>query len=370
MVSINSITTSLKQHKHIILGGLFALILIGLFTLTLKAQWVVDTIHINQSSEQYELFKALGLKGEQFKPMALPPVEPNRLDILVLGIRGIGEEFGGLLTDTILLLSLNKENGQASMISIPRDLFITLPYNGSVKINEVYGLGFDEGGESLAFHLVKTVLSQISGIYIDGVIRVDFQGFKKLIDSVEGVDIYLDKPFVEIAQWEGKGGFTLPGGWNHLNGEQTLFFIRSRFATSDFDRSRRQQEILLALKNKMISIGFLSNPLKIYNVLDIIGSHVKTDLTLDISQAITLSNTIDYRNIKRLLLTTQNYLYQGTAPSGAYILLPKEGNFNEIQYVIKNIFTLDEREYNRVINNHYPLPNATATPASLKEIGE
>lgn len=368
------LSTWLKNKKYAILGGLFAFLAIGLFALTLKATWVIHAINIGNVNNQQELFNAFGKKGneEVFRPLELPQIEPERLDILILGIRGIGKEFGGLLTDTLLLLSLDKKTSKAAMISIPRDLYITLPYNGEVKINEVYALGFDKGGEKLALNLVKTVVSQINGVYVDAVVRVDFEGFKKLVDVMGGVDIYLPQPFIETEQWKGAGGFSLPRGWNHLDGEKALFFVRSRFATSDFDRARRQQEVVLALKQKIIDLGILSNPARIYRILDIIGNHVKTDFAFNVSEAITLANSIDYRNVKRLVLTTQNYLYHSTAPNGAYILLPKDQTFKEMQRAIKHIFTDNplnplpseitiKKVDEKTLNNHYPLQNATTT---------
>jgi len=186
---------------------------------------------------------------------------------------------------------------------------------------------------------------------------------------VGGVDIYLDKPFVEITQWQGVGGFRLPAGWNHLNGDQALFYARSRFSTSDFDRARRQQDLIIALRKKVVSLGILSNPVKIYNILDAIGTHVKTDVTLDIPGALALANKIDYRSIHRLVLTPQNYLYHATAPNGAYILLPKKENFSDIEQAVVNIFTEnplsssvgDDVFYERSLNSGESLQNSTTT---------
>ncbi|MBI3335418.1 MAG: LCP family protein [Candidatus Portnoybacteria bacterium] len=357
----------LSERKYLILAILLGLIAAGGFALSLKARWVINNINIAQGAHQYELFKALAKKGSSFSPLKLPAEEPERLDILVLGIRGVGEEFGGLLTDTILLLSIDTKSGDAAMISIPRDLWVTLPYNGSVKINELYALGFDKGGEKLALSLTKTVVSQITGVYIDGAVRVDFAGFEKLIDAVGGIDIYLKQPFIEITQWQGAGGFHLPAGWNHLSGAKALFYVRSRFSTSDFDRARRQQELLLALKDKMTTLGILSNPLTVYRILDVIGNHVKTDVDIDVSEGIKLAKTIDYASVKRLVLTTQNYLYHATAPNGAYILLPKGENFDAIQQAIQNIFTSKENIQNEGINSYHPPQRTTTTVQTFEK---
>lgn len=368
------IKEKLQSHKMLILGGIFAFILIGLFSLTIKAQWVISKVSVDGADDHYEIFKAFGEKNTAFTALKLPEKEPNRLDVLVLGMRGIGEEFGGLLTDTILLLSLDTTSGKVAMVSIPRDLYITLPYNGKIKINELYSIGYDKGGEKLALNLSKTVVSQITGVYVDNAVRIDFKGFEKIIDTVGGIDVYLSNGFTEIEQWKGSGGLSLPKGWNHLDGETALFYARSRFSTSDFDRARRQQEILLALKERVTALKILSNPVKVYGILDAIGDHVRTDSTMNISDVLALAQAIDYTDVKRLVLTTQNYLYQTIAPNGAYILLPKDGSFEEVGSVIKNIFTLQNfpnsaiplQTYERTLNSHNSLSNASSTGDALE----
>lgn len=359
--------TSSKGKKYLIIAILLVLITTGFFTLSLKAQWVVNniTIDTNKETVQEDIFKAFNEHGDVFSPIELPKDDPDRLDILVVGMRGSGEGFGDFLTDTILLLSIDQTTGQAAMVSIPRDLYITIPYNGKVKINEVYGMGLDKGDEKLAFSLIKTIASQVTGVHIDGLVRIDFEGFKKLVNIVGGVDVYLDKPFVEVAQWQGIGGFRLPAGNNHLNGDQALFYVRSRFSTSDFDRARRQQQLLLALKEKITGLGILSNPVKVYNILDVIGNHVKTDAGIDIPDAIALAQNIDYTRIHQLVLSTQNHLYSSTAPNGAYILLPKGNSYTQLHKAIQHIFvtplptTPASSSHERLNNSNNTLQNSS-----------
>lgn len=347
----------IRNNKYFLLGCLFILALLGFFTLTLKAQWVVDNINLRDTKSQEEIVKSFNSKGEIFMSGSLPEQDHNRLDILVVGMRGAGEGPGDFLTDTMMLFSLDKTTGKVALISIPRDLYVSFPYeNKKRKINELYIFGYEQGGEALAFGLTKTMLSQMMGIYIDGMVRIDFEGFKKIIDTVGGVDIYLDKPFVEITQWQGIGGFRLPAGNNHLNGERALFYARSRFSSSDFDRARRQHDILLALQHKISTLGILSNPVKVYTILDIIGNHVKTDAGIDVPEALALANKIDYAHIKKLILSTENYLYHDTAANGAYILLPNGGDFSQIKKAVQQILTTSLNE--ATLNNRNSLQNS------------
>lgn len=334
------------QRKYFLLSLVLIPGLLGFFALTLKAHWVMDNISVQGKTSGKESFELFDKKGEILTKLSLPKKEPNRLNILLVGLPGLdiveegrtGNDPDNLLTDSIVLFSVDKATGKSALISIPRDLSISLPYEKKKrKINEVYAVGYYIGGENVAFGLTKAFLSQVSGVYIDWMVRIDFEGFKKLVDAVGGIDIYLDKPFIEITQWKGIGGFRLPAGTNHLNGNKALFYVRSRFSTTDFDRARRQQQMMLLIKDKLVSLGVLSNPIKLYNVLDIIGNHVKTDADIDIPQGVALINKIDYPALSYLVFDTDNYLYASRAADGAYILLPRGDTFDKIHNVIQNI---------------------------------
>lgn len=327
------------RMRNILLGGFFGLILLIVFIFTLKTNQTITKISAFATREnEYQLFDAFNNGSKPFERLPLPSPEDNRKNFLIIGMRGAGKEFGEFLTDTIILISIDTNTKKAAFISIPRDLFVSIPYNGKVKINELYSVGYAKGGERLAFNIIETVVSQITGVYIDGIVRIDFDGFEKLVNAVGGVDVYLEKPFSEMKQWEGMGGFSLPKGWNHLNGQQALFFVRSRFSTSDFDRAERQQIVMSALKEKLASAGVLSNPIKIYSLLDVIGDHVKTDIPLSIPEGISLINTVNSGEITHLVLSTQNFLTQEMTSAGIYILLPKNDTFYDIQQAVKNIF--------------------------------
>ena len=321
-------------------GGILGIFLIIMLSLSLKAQWTIQKISAFAGKEtEYKLYNTFSLQNESSERLDIPTPQTSRQNFLIVGMRGFGVGDGDLLTDTMLLVSIKKDSNQVAFISIPRDLFIQIPYKkDKVKINELYTLGYEKGGETLAFSALKNVISQLSGVYIDGMVRVDFAGFQKLIDNIGGVDVYLDKPFQELAQWKGEGGFYLPQGQNHLDGQTALYFVRSRFSTSDFDRARRQQLLILAIKEKLTGLGVLSNPIKLYNILDIIGNHVKTDIPLGLTDILSLVREVKNKKIRHLVLSNENYLFSSTSSTGSYILLPKEGDYANIRDAIKNIF--------------------------------
>ncbi len=257
----------------------------------------------------------------------MPIKEPSRLDVLVMGIRGKDDlADGGLLTDTILLFSFDRTTGKASLVSIPRDLYVTISSGKKDKLNTAY--------ERLGLGGAKKLFSKITGVYVDNAVVFNFTAFEKIIDTLGGVDITLDKPFEEKQQW----GYTfaLPAGLNHLDGQNALYYARSRYSTSDFDRAARQQQLILAIKQKILATDFISDPLKALSLINAIRSNIVTDFNiLDTTSLLDLAHQIDTSTLKRYVLTTDNFLYDTHAEDGAYILLPRGGHLDQI----KKLFT-------------------------------
>jgi len=301
--------------------------------------------------------------------------DPDRINILLLGLRGPEDPNGGLLTDTMMVLSIKQSTGQVAMISIPRDLFIKMPTepgkNSSQaikeKINFAYALG-EEKMRSGGLVYSKVAVQSVTGLWIDHVVSIDFLAFKDIVDILGGVDIHLSKPFIEDQQWVESGDagpssaffiktetattsagviqkqkwvFEIPAGTSHLDGNTALYYARARYSSNDFNRVQRQQQILLAMKDKAMSLGILLNPVKIFELLDTMGKNVRTDMGLgEINNMIGLSKNLNFKNIKSKVFdtTSAGLLYATTSEKGAYILLPQGDNFDKIREVCKNIF--------------------------------
>lgn len=269
----------------------------------------------------------------------IPEPETDRLDVLVLGLRGYDEKAisdeGGLLTDTILLISLDKKKEQVAMLSIPRDLYIDM-LNVKGKINEAYERGLQKNN---GLGLAKQIVSKITGVYVDKAVVVNFNAFKHIIDTLGGIEINLSRPFEESREWGFL--FQLPAGKNHLTGEQALYYVRSRFSTSDFDRARRQQEVIEIIKNKLVSNGYLTNPTKITSFLSALKDDIRTDFQIwDINDVLELAKSFGSKNrITNYVLHSDNLLYESKTPKGEYILLPKGDNYNGIKALFVNIFS-------------------------------
>lgn len=274
-----------------------------------------------------------------------PPKDAKRINFLLLGIGGKEHENGSLLADSIMIVSFKKNTKKIALISIPRDLYVQMPgENYQEKINAAYVLGEQKYQNGLDY--AKKAISYVTGLYIDYVAVVDFEAFRTVINALGGITIHLDQPFIEDKQWwcDENGlscrPFIVDVGDQLLDGEKALFYIRSRFSSSDFDRTRRQQQIMLAIKDKIISLGVLANPLIINNLINAVANNVKVDVGLrEIPGLIKLAKKADTEHIIKKVFDTspEGLLYQ-TMKDGAYILLPIDGNFNRIRETSQRIF--------------------------------
>ncbi|MCK5413432.1 MAG: LCP family protein [Candidatus Pacebacteria bacterium] len=267
--------------------------------------------------------------------------ELDRLNFLLLGIRGVGDPNGGLLTDTIIVMSIKPQTGELALISIPRDLYINIPHRDyENKINEVYATGVIDEDWQRGLKYSKDAVSLVTGLDIHYAVSVDFKAFKEIIDILGGVTITLSRPFSETNQFE-EGIIDLPAGTQNINGDTALLFARARFSSSDFDRSKRQQQLLIGVKEKAFSLGVISNPVKVISILNSLGNHVKVDAQLwELQELIGVINNIDTSKTKKRVFNTskEGLLYSSRDSKRSYILLPEGDNFDEIQKVCQEIF--------------------------------
>ncbi|KKT19938.1 MAG: Cell envelope-related transcriptional attenuator [Candidatus Peregrinibacteria bacterium GW2011_GWA2_43_8] len=267
-----------------------------------------------------------------------------------MGIGG-GEHDGAELTDSIIIASLDLENNLIPMLSIPRDLYIEYEEGYGDRINRYYELSkleYEEAGyqeaeaQKLALEDTSIKIGGIIGIDIQYYALIDFSGFTEIVDAIGGIDVYLESSFYDDQYPLDETGlyttFALPTGENHLDGEDALKYARSRKTTSDFDRALRQQQILNAIKEKTLSMGVLTSPSKIKDLLDAISSNFMTNLTLsemaylgeiadDFSEDSMLSrvfNDAPY-SVGGFLYVPPQDLYGGSA-----VLVPNSEDFSEL----------------------------------------
>ncbi|MGL5830824.1 MAG: LCP family protein [Candidatus Altimarinota bacterium] len=272
------------------------------------------TNQLNQKQSEVENLKTAQQLQDEIKS-----ISENLYSLLILGENS-------KLTDTIILLVINKESKKITMVSIPRDL----SYQGR-KVNEYFA--------SYGAEKTKDIIKEITGVRPQNYIKVDFDAVIKSIDFLGGVDIQVDKQLIDPYYPTSNFGYkkvVFEEGLEHMDGTRALEYARSRKTTSDFDRSLRQQKVLIAIKEKIKSMGLMKNLQYFMTAYDDLSKNLQTDL--NILEAFNLFETSKGYNLSAgNLLSNQNHLYSTKNYKGQYILLPNDKDFLTIKKAILEI---------------------------------
>lgn len=277
--------------------------------------------------------------------------ERDRVNILVLGEGGEGHD-GPHLTDTILLFALEPSTKRVGVLSLPRDLWVPLPDIGQGKINSANAMAEKRRPGSGGDYARRTI-SELIGRPIDYYVRVDFSAFKTLIDDVGGVTVNVERAFTDFAYPTDDALFkkvSFDKGWQTMNGETALEFVRSRHGNnnegSDFARSARQQKVLLALKEKVVSFDTLLNPSRVAGILETLQSHVITDMELwEVVKLAKIMKQVEPARLVRHVLDDrpEGPLYASTmrvSDGDTFVLLPRRDDWSDVRRIARDI--LDE----------------------------
>lgn len=381
--------TSTKKRVIRIALFVIVLILVAFGAFALKTGFALNKI----TGGEGNIFKSI-LKSLPGADQSLEGEKEGRVNILLLGMRGENVPGGGLLADTIMVLSIhpkdpNKEGdvSKASLISIPRDLYVTVPGgNEQRKINAVFALGEERRHGGGGMEDMRTVISQVIGQPVPYAFTINFQGFTDVVNAVGGIDVTLKDPFTEALQFkeaqvcdpyvyteptnppqfqnkyhkrkdgtkyiaksyplcynknvECGGEFSLPAGINHLDGEKALCYSRARYQTNDFERAARQQMVMQAIKAKALSIGTLTDFNKVNDLIDSLGNNTSTNMQAwELKRAFELYQKLGDVPLNQKVLSDSEegmlYAPPMTEASG-YILLPRGDNYDRLHEFFKN----------------------------------
>jgi LCP family protein required for cell wall assembly len=287
--------------------------------------------------------KRLVVSGDK----AVAGQDDDRVNFLLLGVGGSGHD-GPELTDTIIFGSLKPSTSEVGLISVPRDLNVNIPEYGYRKINNVNAFAeMNNRGSGPA--ATAAVIEEILGEPVHYTIKVDFKGFEEIIDDLGGIDVYVERDFTDTTyplddQLGSVETISFTEGWTHMSGNTALKYARSRHGSngegSDFARAARQQKMLLAVKDKTLSLGVLLNPAKLNRILGTIQDNVKTNLTLwEMMRFAKYAPDINSEDIAMHVLDNRGGLLYDANINGAYVLLPYEEDWSELQAVAADIFT-------------------------------
>lgn len=337
--------------------------------------------------------------------------QDKSFNILLLGYGG-GTHDGAYLTDSMILVNINPASKIITLISIPRDIWVKIPTNGNEgsywKINAAYTIGMDDQdypnkkdifkGDTGASNMVKFVINSVTGISVDRFVALDFSGFKKTIDALGGVDVTVAKTFDDyeypidgkeddlcghspselpdlekIATISATQAFPcryehlhFDAGMTHMDGELALEFVRSRHSLqdgTDFGRSTRQRDLLIAVKQKVFSISFIP---RIISFMNSLKDDLKTDIQPDeISYLVNQASTLNSYSIHNIALTDQNVLKDNITSDGQDILIPKSGldNWGDVKTWSANSLTSNNFSPTIEVENGTSIPGL-ATLAS------
>ncbi len=231
-------------------------------------------------------------------------------------------------TDTIMVAAVRPSDGQVSLISIPRDLWVNIPTVGMQRINTAYQYGemndYPGGGAGL----LKDTIQFNLGLTINHIAMIDFDGFRKIVDTLGGLDVPIYCPYTD---WRLKDPsydpqdennwflYTAEPGLSHMNGDLALWYARSRKKSDDFDRGRRQQEVIRAIYAQALRTDSIARIPKLYSDL---SSSFTTDLGLsNIIELSPLALHLTNADIRSYYIAG-NLVTSWITPGGAYVLLP------------------------------------------------
>jgi len=207
------------------------------------------------------------------------------LNVLLIGLDAVDCAVQNSTTtarraDTILLLRIDPSSGRAALMNLPRDLYVAVPGHDSRKINTAHVFGeLDPDLPGGGPELLKRTIELNLGLAVHRYVRVDFEGFQRIIEALEGVEIDVPEDGLYDDEFPDKGCGTVTiefePGRQHMDGERALQYARSRHSTSDFDRSKRQMQLLLALRERAMDLGALAKlPRLVPALLDTVDTNL------------------------------------------------------------------------------------------------
>ncbi len=265
----------------------------------------------------------------------------------------------------MIYVRIDPRNKIVGMVSIPRDLYVYIPGHGYNRINTADYQGEIEGYPGGGPALLNDTLLRNLGFTFDHYIRVNFEGFKEIINILGGIDVDVECS-VELwgADPEVPGGWKkigfIPAGMRHMDGQTALRYAQCRYNTPVFDRDVRQQKVLLAARDRVLELGIPGLLPRALGLLDTMKDMVQTDLGP--SEIVTLAQLVPEvrpSSVNRHHIDT-SMAPQWTTPEGAWVLLP---DAEKIAPVINGLLDPPSPTVNRLVQEAARIALRNGTPA-------
>jgi LCP family protein required for cell wall assembly len=325
----------------ILLSVAFVLASFAVIVFAYLTMQVIWTRAINPVEAAAADVAAIELQLDQDGPppaMALAPGEPTptliptsearaadeRTNILVMGIdRRPGESFISR-TDSMMLISIDPQGETASILSIPRDLYTVIPGYGLDRINTAYVYGSSADNPAAGAALAMSTVEYNLGVPVDHYVLVDFSAVTKGIDALGGVDLYVPYDINDPTYPDMDYGYDplfIPAGLQHMDGQTALKYARTRHVDNDFGRGARQQQVLLAAREKALGLGITGLLARAPELFQRVEQGIRTDLSLEqLVQLSQVASGLDSEQIRNVVLD-QNYVSPFITEQGAQVLV-------------------------------------------------
>lgn len=253
----------------------------------------------------------------------------NTLNILVVG-SDERDEVGPWRSDVLMFVAVDFATREVGVISFPRDLWVAIPGVGENRINTATFWGVARKYEQGGIGLLKDTLAQNFGLRVDHAVKIDFSSFQDVIDALGGIEVVVDCPISgNFPREPGSKELvyqTLQPGEYQMDGVFALRYVRERKSTSDVDRARRQQRMLIAIRNRAREVNILPRVPALYGALH---DSIETDLGLtDIIALARIGVQVEPKDAHGFIIGFQE-TDSWTTPEGAQVLLPLMGKINE-----------------------------------------
>ncbi|MBP8002558.1 MAG: LCP family protein [Chloroflexi bacterium] len=265
-----------------------------------------------------------------------PWAGPERVNILLLGIDQRCDETGPTRTDSMMVVTIDPVGHSAAALSIPRDLWVEVPGFGVDRINSAHYTGeineYPGGGPALAAETVAATL----GVPIDYYVTVNFDGFVEVVDLIGGITITVPEAIEDLKYPDrcyGYDPFHIEAGTHQLDGQTALKYARTRATFGgDVDRAGRQQEVVLAVRDKVLSLDMLPQLLgQSLELWQTFQDNVETNLTLDqVIQLALLVQEIPRESIQTAVID-YSYVFNETTPDGQQVLVPNRDRIRQLR---------------------------------------
>ena len=271
-------------------------------------------------------------------PTTIPIPDSNRVTVLLVGVdRRPGDPFISR-TDTMMLFTIDPDTNSASIMSVPRDLYVVIPGRGRDRINTAYVYGAagnnPAGGAALAMQTVEYNL----GIHVNHYFAVDFSAVEEGINALGGIDVDVPVAINDPTYPDHNYGYDplyIPAGLQHFDGELALKYARTRHQDNDFNRAARQQQVVLAVRDRILGLGFAEMLTRAPLLWTQLNDGIRTDMSLEqMTNLAILANEVPSENIKTAVLGI-GYVSNYTTAQGAQVLIL---NNNAASGLIRELF--------------------------------